>query len=92
VIYAGDRGSYPSTITVMRTAGYLNVGESDPWTVNYQMAPALATSQVPAIQDDIYIFSKGASQTGTYPVPFVSDTGLSGSVGYSSVYGAWTGR
>jgi len=91
VVYASDNGIYPSSITVLRTSGYTNVGDTDAWGTPYQVSPALLTSQPPAFEDDIYIYTRGASLTGTYPDPFVTDTGSGGSAGYSSVYGAWSG-
>ena len=92
VIYSGDRGKYPPSIDALRTEGYANVGSTDPWSQNYVLSPLLNGTSTPAISDDLYIFSRGASKAGTYPVPFVADTGLGGSVGFSSVYGSWIGR
>ncbi len=91
VVYASDMGGYPSTIAAMRTNGYTNVPDDDPWGTAYQLSPVLLASQPPAVDDDIYIFTRGASRAGTYPVPFAADTGSGGSAGYSSVYGAWAG-
>jgi len=91
-VYGSDKGRYPTAIGVLRTGGYANVSDFDPWTLAYQLSPPLVAGQTPGVSDDLYVFSKGASQVGTYPVPFVADSGLNGSVGYSSVYGAWSGR
>ena len=91
IIYAGDKGAYPPSLDVLQTAGYATVGKTDPWSEDYVLSPLFNGASVPAISDDLYIFSKGASKAGTYPVPFVSNTGIGGSVGYSSVYGAWIG-
>jgi general secretion pathway protein G len=91
--YATDRSRYPTTIQVLRDTYYINLPDNDPWGVPYELAPALRNGSPPAINDDIYIFSKGASSAGTYSAP-VSPPGGSGSgwsVGYSSVYGLWTG-
>lgn len=92
VLYGVDKGKYPSSLAALRDAGYPNVTPLDPWGVAYELAPVLAAQQSVGVADDVYIFSKGASQAGTYPVPFVPDTGFGGSIGYSSVYGAWSGR
>ena len=91
-VYGSDKGRYPTSLAALRTGGYTNVSDFDPWRNAYELSPPLLAGQAPGISDDLYIFSKGASQAGTYPVPFVADTGAGGSVGYSSVYGAWTGR
>ena len=90
-IYGSDKGTYPTTIGAMRVGGYANVSDFDPWRGVYQLSPPLLAGQAPGVSDDLHVFSKGASQAGTYPVPFVTDTGPAGSVGYSSVYGAWNG-
>jgi prepilin-type N-terminal cleavage/methylation domain-containing protein len=92
VIYAGDHSRYPASLAVLRNGGYATVGNSDPWSQDYVLSPLLDGSTVPAISDDLYIFSKGAGKVGTYPVPFTSNTGLGGSVGFSSVYGSWIGN
>lgn len=92
LVYGSDKNIYPTSLAVMRNSGYVSIGDLDPWSQAYQLAPPLTSGQVPGITaDDVYVYSKGASKTGTYPVPFVTDTGAGGSVGYSSVYGLWTG-
>lgn len=91
IVYGNDKNAYPTTIKVMREGGYANVNDADPWTSNYLLSPALTGGLTPGQTDDVYVYSKGASSTGVYPNPFVSSTGDGGSVGYSSVYGSWTG-
>jgi prepilin-type N-terminal cleavage/methylation domain-containing protein len=92
MLYGVDKGKYPPSLDVLRDAGYPNVNPIDSWGVPYQFAPPLLAQATVGVADDVYIFSKGSSMAGTYPVPFVNDTGAGGSVGYSSVYGAWTGH
>ena len=92
ISYGIDSGKYPASVAVMRNGGYTNITDVDPWSTPWQLSPVLSLG-VPAQQlDDVYIYSKGAMATGVYPVPFVQSTGDGGSVGYSSVYGSWTGR
>ncbi len=92
VLCGVDKGKYPPTLIALRDGGYPNVSQIDPWGTDYQLAPVLLAQQAVGVADDVYIFSKGASLTGVYPAPFVTDTGFGGSVGYSSVYGAWMGH
>ncbi len=92
ILYGNDAGSYPGSLAVLRSAGYANVPDNDPWQRPYQLCPLLLTAQPPAMMDDVYVFSRGASLVGIYPDPFVAETGIGGSVGYSSIYGAWAGR
>ena len=91
IVYGNDRSKYPTSVAVLRVGGFTNVADLDTWGVPWQLSPSLLSGQAAGANDDVYMYSKGASGTGVYPVPFASDTGLSGSVGYSSVYGSWSG-
>lgn len=91
VTYVSDNGVYPGSLTVLRQSGYTSVAINDPWGVPYELSPSITSGLAPTGLDDVYIYSKGPTSTGTYPDPFVTSTGLGGSVGYSSVYGAWAG-
>ena len=92
MVFANDRNVYPTSIQAIRDATLTNLRDVDPWGVPYVLCPALTGALSPGNADDVYIYSKGPSATGSYPVPFVTNTGPSGSVGYSSVYGSWTGN
>ena len=92
IVYGNDRNKYPTSVAALRVGGYTNVSDVDTWGIPWQLSPSLLSGQAAGANDDVYMYSKGASGTGAYPVPFASDTGLSGSVGYSSVYGSWTGN
>jgi len=91
ILYGFEHSKYPQTLAVLREGGYANVGDIDPWNKAYVLSPPLVGGLAPGANDDAYVFSAGASTAGTYPAPFVVNTGPGGSVGYSSVYGAWTG-
>jgi len=91
VVYANDKNVYPNSIKLIRDTTLTNVSDNDPWGAPYELSATLTTSAVPGYSDDVYIYSKGASNAGTYPVPFTINTGNGGSVGYSSVYGSWSG-
>ncbi len=90
-VYSADKNQYPGSLADLRNAGYGNVSDNDPWGPAYVLSPALTGGAAPGTNDDVYVYSKGASGTGTFPSPFTSDTGNSGSVGYSSIYGSWSG-
>jgi prepilin-type N-terminal cleavage/methylation domain-containing protein len=91
VVYANDKNVYPNSIKLIRDTTLTNVSDNDPWGSPYVLSPTLLLSQPPGYNDDVYIYSKGASNGGTYPSPFTVNTGNGGSVGYSSVYGSWSG-
>ncbi len=91
MVYAVDKGVYPSSISVIRDTMLINLDDNDPWQIPYVLSPNLTGGAPPGGSDDIFIYSKGSNASGTYPDPFVTYTGPSGSVGYSSVYGSWAG-
>lgn len=90
-VYANDKGVYPTGMKVLRESGYANVPDKDPWGNDWVLSPVLTQGSKPREGDEVYVYSKGPKGTGTYPTPFTSDTGRDGSVGYSSVYGSWSG-
>jgi prepilin-type N-terminal cleavage/methylation domain-containing protein len=89
--YVLDKGVYPTSIAVLRSNGYGGIDDLDPWKIPYQLSPALLGGGPAISGQDIYSFSRGASGAGVYPDPFLTYTGPGGSVGYSSIYGAWAG-
>ncbi len=90
-VYANDKNVYPTSIKLIRDTTLTNVSDNDPWGTPYELSPTLALGMAPGYNDDVYIYSKGASAAGPYPVPFIINTGNGGSTGYSSVYGSWSG-
>jgi len=92
LLYGRDHGAYPTTVAAMRNGGYTSVADTDTWGAPWQLSPALSAGAPTGERDDVYIFSRGARAVGVYPIPFTADTGEDGSVGYSSLYGAWSGR
>jgi prepilin-type N-terminal cleavage/methylation domain-containing protein len=91
IVYGNDKSTYPTSIAVLRAGAYTNIADVDAWGTLYQLSPSLLSGSKTGSSDDVYLYSKGASAAGVYPVPFTSFTGDGGSVGYSSVYGSWTG-
>jgi prepilin-type N-terminal cleavage/methylation domain-containing protein len=91
MVYGNDRSTYPTSVAVLRLGGYTNIADVDSWDTSWQLSPSLLGGTRIGNLDDVYVCSKGASANGVYPVPFVNNTGNGGSVGYSSVYGSWTG-
>jgi type II secretory pathway pseudopilin PulG len=91
ILYGNDQGVYPTSVAVLRSSGYANMADVDPWNLPWQLSPALNSGAPPRQTDDVYMFSKGARASGVFPNPFVSFTGDNGSVGFSSIYGSWSG-
>jgi hypothetical protein len=92
LLYGHDRGVYPTTVAAIRNGGYTDVADTDAWSAPWEVSPILRAGVRPGTLDDVYIFSRGARGVGAYPVPFAANTGEDGSVGYSSIYGSWSGR
>jgi type II secretory pathway pseudopilin PulG len=92
IVYANDKGVYPTSLKVMRDSGYANVRDDDPWGVPYRLSLVLTRGKTPKEGDNVYIYSKGPQGTGTYPRPFTNLASARGSIGYSSIYGAWRGE
>lgn len=91
ILYGNDKGVYPTSVAVMRTAGYVNMADVDPWNLPWQLSPALLSGAPSRQMDDVFMYSRGAQAAGVYPVPFTPSTGENGSVGFSSIYGSWSG-
>ena len=91
ILYGNDIGVYPTSVAVMRTSGYVNMADVDPWNLPWRLSPALLSGAPARQTDDVYMYSRGARATGIYPEPFTPFTGENGSVGFSSVYGSWSG-
>ncbi|HSD51633.1 MAG TPA: type II secretion system protein [Candidatus Methylomirabilis sp.] len=89
VVYSNDKNAYPTSIKLIRDTTLTNVNDNDPWGIPYELSPSMLGGLPPG--PEVYIYSKGASTTGVYPSPYVPNTGNGGSVGYSSIYGSWTG-
>lgn len=89
--YATDKGVYPASLEVLRISGYASVPDADPWGHAFVLALPLSGAARPTASDDIYVYSKGAATSGAY-TPGVVATGAGGAVGYSSIYGAFTGE
>ncbi len=97
VMYTIDNTGYPQSIQDLRDAGYASVGDMDPWRRPYWMgvngvSPPGAIS--PSQSDNIAVCSEGIGNAGTCATDM--ETGLpttldGGTVGYSSVYGNWSG-
>jgi hypothetical protein len=90
VMYATDKGIYPTSILAIRDAGLANVSDTDPWG-----PPTRSPRRLPGFgawaRRRFVRLQQGPRRHGDLPQPFASNTGNGGSVGYSSVYGSWTG-
>ncbi len=99
IVYGNDNNVYPTSLLQMRSGGYANVSDNDPWNTAYVLNNVLTGASVPASGQDVWICSEGPLTTGKCPattalantVSGFPNSGQNGSVGYSSMYGSWTG-
>ena len=90
--YGRAKGRYPTSLQVLREMGYSSTPDQDPWGRDYVLAPILTQGSTPTAGDDVYVYSKGARGTGSYPPSLTADLEEWGSVGYSSIYRGWYDR
>ncbi len=89
IVYAKDKGVYPTSITVLGEEGYTALSDKDLYGNEWVLSPVLTRGGIPREGDNVYVFSTGQEGTGVYPEPFTHDTGENESIGYSSVHGSW---
>jgi hypothetical protein len=88
--YSKDRHTHPSSMRALRDSQYANIADKDPWGKDWVFSPVLSEGRKPEPGDHVYVYSKGPCGTGTFS-PRNSATGRDGAVGYSSIYGAFSG-
>ena len=97
VIYVKDRDVTPGDLATLRKSGYTNVPDRDPWNRSYKFSEGIKEKKVPSQTTDLWVCTHGAT-TGDQECPDEEDsytgprdTGVGGSVGYSTIYGGWSG-
>jgi prepilin-type N-terminal cleavage/methylation domain-containing protein len=92
IVYSNDKNANPGNTTTLRTQGYANVPDTDPWAGAWIYSTAYANVAVPAAQGEMALCSKGPTGTKACALPIVTPTtGTDGEVGYSSIYGSFEG-
>ena len=93
IVYSNDKNSNPGTTTMLRTSGYANVPDADPWAATWIYSAAYSSTATPATQGEMAVCSKGPTGAKPCTLPITSAiTGLDGEVGYSSIYGSFQGQ
>ena len=92
IVYSNDKNKNPGNTTELRTAGYANVPDADPWSATWVYSAAFSSTATPATQGEMGLCSKGPTGAKPCSLPITSSaTGLDGEVGYSSIYGSYQG-
>jgi prepilin-type N-terminal cleavage/methylation domain-containing protein len=98
IVYQNDYSVFPGTIATLRSTGYANVSDLDPWNTPW-VTTALFQDTVPPMDasDELHVCSKGpggnapdCTSADLVAIP-VSGT-IAGGIGYSAFYGSWQGR
>ena len=97
VLYVMDRAVTPGNLATLRNNGYTNVPDKDPWDRSYKLSKGIKEKKIPSQTTDLWVCSHGAT-TGDQDCPDEEDsytgppdTGVGGSVGYSTITGGWSG-
>ena len=98
IVYQNDFSVYPGTVGALRTTGYANVTDLDPWGTPWVTTALFQDTTIPANDSaEVHVCSEGPSKAAPdcdaadlTAIP-LSGT-LNGSVGYSGFYGSWQGR
>jgi prepilin-type N-terminal cleavage/methylation domain-containing protein len=93
IVYSNDKNANPGTTTLLRTSGYANVPDADPWATFWVYSAAYASTATPPTQGEMALCSKGPTGATPCTLPITSaDTGIDGEVGYSNIYGSYQGK
>ncbi|MFQ5839414.1 MAG: competence type IV pilus major pilin ComGC [Candidatus Methylomirabilales bacterium] len=97
IVYFNDQGVYPGTMATLRTSGYANVDNNDPWTNAFLTSDRFRDTTQPVSDGfDVFVCSEGptgvSAQCQTTPdFTAVPASVTDGGVGYSATYGSWMG-
>lgn len=98
IVYQNDFSVYPGTVAALRTTGYANVTDLDPWGTPWVTTALFQDTTVPANDSsEVHVCSEGPSKVSPdcdaadLTVMPLSGT-VNGGVGYSAFYGSWQGR
>ena len=98
IVYQNDNSVYPGSIATLRTSGYANVTNNDPWGTAYVVSLLFQDTTLPLGDSgtELHVCSEGANSAAADCDPAdMNATPASGTtnggVGYSATYGAWMG-
>ena len=98
IVYQNDYAVYPGSVSKLRTDGYANVTDTDPWTQLWKTTLLFQDTTIPVTaSNEVHVCSVGPAGAAA---DCVADTDLTatpasgtanGGVGYSATYGSWMG-
>jgi hypothetical protein len=91
LLYSVDRNAYPTELKLLREERNVGLPDRDPWGRNYVLAAVLTSGAAPGVGDDVFVYSRGPCGVGRYTSERAG-IGRLGAIGYSSLYGAFSGE
>jgi prepilin-type N-terminal cleavage/methylation domain-containing protein len=96
IVYQNDNSVYPGSLAKLRTDGYANVSDRDPWTNLYIPSGLFTDTTLPLdLGFELHVCSKGAQgnavDCAAADLTATPASQLNGGVGYSATYGSWMG-
>ena len=97
IVYQNDQNVFPGTIANLRTMGYANVLDLDPWSTPWVTTPLFADTTLPlTASNEVHVCSEGptfaAADCDSADLAGLPASGtLDGGIGYSAFYGGWQG-
>ncbi len=99
IVYQNDNAKYPGSLSTLRTSGYANVQDKDPWTIDYVVSDLFADTNIPPAtkSSQVHVCSEGPTKNApdcdSADLTAIPPSGtLDGGTGYSVTYGPWQGR
>jgi len=93
IVYSNDKNQNPGTAAELRNQSYANIPDNDPWAKVWTYSTAFGSTASPAVSGEMGVCSQGPTGAASCAFPVTTpDTGVDGSVGYSSIYGSWQGK
>ena len=97
IVYQNDYAVYPGNIAKLRTDGYANVTDNDPWARPWITTLLFQDTSIPVTaSNEVHVCSEGPAaaaadcvQADLVATP--ASGNANGGVGYSATYGSWMG-
>ena len=99
IVYQNDYAVYPGNIAKLRTDGYANVTDNDPWTQAWVTTALFKDTDIPVTaSNEVHVCSwgpagaAGGTDCTTADLVATPASGIANrGVGYSATYGSWMG-
>ena len=98
IVYQNDYAVYPGNVGTLRTTGYANVTDNDPWGTPWVTTLLFQDTSIPVTASmEVHVCGEGPAggsadcdQADLVGTP--AQGTINGGVGYSATYGSWMGN